>query len=253
MRPALPAIKPSIPRAIALLTLAMAGVSHAQTAVCERAGLNNSDKTVCATPALAELDGKMKKLYATRIATEALLQTQDTWHSARDRCNGNASCLDGSYRARIATLQGMKAQPPQRPRNAPRVTPLKPVEAPAAAPAPAVSVATPVNADAMLAAATAHNDDAEQQGMSVIGVIALVMMLAAIAALGWFGFRAYAGRCPSCRKLNTRKQLGQGSRSGVADAEAPPGSSAVRTGELRTYYECSACEYRWARSQTTSS
>jgi uncharacterized protein len=250
MRPVLPAIVKTLPRAIAWLTLAMAGVSHAQTAVCERAGLNNSDKTVCATPALAALDSRMKKLYATRIATEALLQTQDSWHASRDRCNGNAPCLDSSYRARIAALEAMKAQPPQRQRNTPRVAPVKPIETPAIAPAPAASVAAPVNADVMLNAA-AHTSDDAPQAMGMIGMVALVMMLAAIAALALLGFRAYAGRCPSCRKWNTRKLLGKSSRGGVADAEAPPGSSAVRSGELRTYYECAACEYRWAHSQTT--
>lgn len=251
MRSALLALVNTLPRAIALLTLAMAGVSHAQTALCDRAGLNNSDKTVCATPALAELDGKMKRLYATRIATEALLQTQDTWHSARDRCNGNASCLDSIYRARIATLASMKAQPPPRPKNAPRTATAKPIDAPIATPAPAMSVATPVNASAMLDAA-ARTDVTEPQGIGIIGAIALIMMVAAIAALAWFGFKFYAGRCPSCKAFNTRKTIGQGNRSGVADAEAPPGSTAVRSGELRTYYECSACGYRWARSQTTA-
>jgi len=88
------------------------------------------ERTICASPALSQLDRQMNDLYVVVRAgldtgQQLLLRDeQRAWLKARGACRENVSCIAALYQQRIPKLRGMLARgndaptggpPPQQP------------------------------------------------------------------------------------------------------------------------------------------
>lgn len=109
---------------IALLLLALAAITtpaHAASFDCARAA-TVTEKAICATPALSQLDERAIAAYdqasqslalsdhAADPAADLMLKGHQDWTAARNRCAGASNCLLQQYLRRLAVL-GFKPDP----------------------------------------------------------------------------------------------------------------------------------------------
>lgn len=93
--------------AAALLALACALDVHAAGFDCKAAS-TPSERTICADPALRQLDASLASAYANALAAAAdprdLRQQQRAWLRERERCGADKRCLRTHHETRIAAL-----------------------------------------------------------------------------------------------------------------------------------------------------
>jgi uncharacterized protein len=95
-----------------LLSTAVLGVQSAkgQSFDCRYARYTD-EKTICHEPALGRLDEELASMYRRVLLSLArpergeLDKNEDSWIRARHRCSGDRTCIEESYRKRIAELQ----------------------------------------------------------------------------------------------------------------------------------------------------
>lgn len=90
--------------------MATAGVAHAQELRCTQVFMNPSEKRICASPELMQLDQQMGEL-GRRVEPhqDSLKSDQKRFRKALKTCDGEEACLTNSYQNRIAELQSMIA------------------------------------------------------------------------------------------------------------------------------------------------
>lgn len=85
--------------------------SHAQATFSCAEAKNCTEKVICSTPQLGELDRRMSRLYFrlrdefSRREARQLLESQRDWLEDRNSCGCNANCLIERYKERIARFE----------------------------------------------------------------------------------------------------------------------------------------------------
>lgn len=108
---AMPLSKSLAPGLFLLVALASPQPTHAQSFDCRRAK-SITERTVCATPELRQLDDELAGVYR-RVTTTSRLRNearrlQASWQKEqRDRCGANFGCLAAAYRDMLATLRAL--------------------------------------------------------------------------------------------------------------------------------------------------
>lgn len=94
-------------RGLALLALvAISGSVAAQELRCTQIFMNASEKRVCATPALMQLDQEMGQVARrAELHQDSYNSDQRAFRRALKTCKGDEACLTVSYQNRIAELQ----------------------------------------------------------------------------------------------------------------------------------------------------
>jgi uncharacterized protein len=88
------------------LLLAFSGVGQAQELRCNQVFMNASEKRICATPALMELDKQIGEVgRRAALHQDGFKSDQRKFRKALKACDGDEACLTGSYQSRIAELQ----------------------------------------------------------------------------------------------------------------------------------------------------
>ena len=73
---------------------------------CANGGLNPTERTICATPVLADMDAAMAAIYGAARAHAADGSQIDWLRGGRDACSTNVECIGNAYIARIVDLGG---------------------------------------------------------------------------------------------------------------------------------------------------
>ncbi|WP_266156325.1 lysozyme inhibitor LprI family protein [Dyella silvatica] len=104
----------------AAVLLALPLFAHAAGFDCHKAQ-STVEKTVCADPALSQLDSQLASAFHQAMAATpgdaALLRVQRNWLKQRDACNDDKTCLTWNYHQRLSALaagKGMQAPDPMR-------------------------------------------------------------------------------------------------------------------------------------------
>jgi uncharacterized protein len=98
---------------LTLALLALPAVAAAQPSFDCGGRLTPTERAICGTPALAELDAVMAARYRQALGTlaperqAALAAAQRAWLGRRDACGVDRTCTTRAYRERIATLEAM--------------------------------------------------------------------------------------------------------------------------------------------------
>ncbi len=85
--------------------------SHARATFSCAEARNCTEKVICSTPQLGELDRKMSRLYyrlrdeSRRREARRLLESQRDWLDDRNSCGCNANCLLERYTERIGRFE----------------------------------------------------------------------------------------------------------------------------------------------------
>ena len=83
------------------------GTAAAQELRCNQVFMNASEKRICATPSLMQLDQQIGELgRRAAMHQDSFKSDQRIFRKALKTCNGDETCLTTSYEARIAQLQG---------------------------------------------------------------------------------------------------------------------------------------------------
>ena len=89
-----------------IMLLGLADFAHAQELRCNQVFMNPSEKRICATPALMDLDVQIGELGRRAAMHQSTFKSeQRKFRKALKACDGNEECLTGSYQLRIAELQ----------------------------------------------------------------------------------------------------------------------------------------------------
>lgn len=95
------------------LLCAGVGVSAAQELRCTQVFMNPSEKRICATPELMELDRQVGEVgRRAAIQQPSFKSDQRRFRKALKTCDGDAECLRSSYEVRISELQAFVATLP---------------------------------------------------------------------------------------------------------------------------------------------
>ena len=96
-----------------LLSISSNAAPREQPSFDCRKDLSLSEKTICANVALSRLDFQLSRTWKPLLAafSDSVQRTrmkrdQTTWIGRRERCGGDANCIDQLYRDRLSTLNG---------------------------------------------------------------------------------------------------------------------------------------------------
>ena len=98
---------------MAFLSLALSTAAGAAGFDCGKAA-SAVEKTVCANPALSDLDEYLGRYYAVALealgdGASCLKADQRNWlKTVRNPCGGDGACLSAAYLSRLATLDGLQ-------------------------------------------------------------------------------------------------------------------------------------------------
>lgn len=228
-----------------LFLIVASAACNAQELRCTQLFMNASEKRICATPALMDLDQQMGAL-GRRAAPhqDGFGSDQRRFRKALKTCNGDEACLTRSYQIRISELQAFvdglqppseeeaarlaradakaeakrNAQAPAREKIAGQFAEDAMAEAPLEAP-PAEAVvnepgvvpmqSTPADAPAEPASVEPAPPAATDAGETGWGGLALMGALM-IGAIAWFKswLNRAVRRCPGCKKWFAGKVIG---------------------------------------------
>ena len=95
---------------LAVATLFVAPVAHAQPGWCHRASLP-AEKAICANSQLWNLDGAINTAYHRALSDSPgqqyyIRQSQRSWLKDRNRCGYNVTCIHNRYVEQIGYLEG---------------------------------------------------------------------------------------------------------------------------------------------------
>jgi len=91
---------------LAAVYLAASGAIHAQELRCTQIFMNASEKRICATPELMQLDEQIGELGRRVMPYQDTFKAdQRRFRKALKTCNGDEACLTSSYQVRISELQ----------------------------------------------------------------------------------------------------------------------------------------------------
>jgi uncharacterized protein len=85
--------------------------SHAEATFSCSEAKNCTEKVICSTPQLGDLDRRMSRLYfrlrgeSSRREARRLVESQRDWLDDRNSCGCNANCLIDRYNERIARFE----------------------------------------------------------------------------------------------------------------------------------------------------